>query len=392
MAAETAKKFEALERQAHTLMSVFTGAGYEAVAPAIIQPADIFLDVIGEDLRARTYVFTDPDGAELCLRPDLTVPTCLLHLSRHGQADVKARYCYNGPAFRFQPRGITAQHPNEFRQAGIELFAEPDREQAETEVVALILEALRKAGLEQFRVRIGDLGLFHALLDALELPERGRQRLRAQFWRPEAFHAELKRLASPQTARIGALPPDIIGQLAGKSSDAVAGFVAQHLETGGIELIGTRTIDEIAEGLLAAVADTKAEPIGKSTADLIDGYLHVTGPAHSVVGRIESLAKQHRVNVGGALEHYSRRLDLFAASGIDVERLEFSAEFGRNFEYYTGLVFEVVTPELGSLSPIAGGGRYDNLLAAVGARAQVPAVGSAIHTERLLAAVDRGAP
>jgi ATP phosphoribosyltransferase regulatory subunit len=98
------------------------------------------------------------------------------------------------------------------------------------------------------------------------------------------------------------------------------------------------------------------------------------------------------VNVGGALEHYSRRLDLFAASGIDVERLEFSAEFGRNFEYYTGLVFEVVTPELGSLSPIAGGGRYDNLLAAVGARAQVPAVGSAIHTERLLAAVDRGAP
>ena len=57
--------------------------GYERVAPAIIQPAGVFLDVVGESLRARTYVFTDPDGEELCLRPDLTVPTCRLYLDRH---------------------------------------------------------------------------------------------------------------------------------------------------------------------------------------------------------------------------------------------------------------------------------------------------------------------
>ena len=35
---------------------------------------DESLDAIGEALRARTYVFIDPDGDELCLRPDLTVP------------------------------------------------------------------------------------------------------------------------------------------------------------------------------------------------------------------------------------------------------------------------------------------------------------------------------
>ena len=63
----------------------------------------------------------------------------------------------------------------------------------------------------------------------------------------------------------------------------------------------------------------------------------------------------------------------------------FSAEFGRNLEYYTGFVFEIVVPELGPKSPVAGGGRYDSLLADVGAPAPVPAVGSSIHTERLLA-------
>ena len=64
-----------------------------------------------------------------------------------------------------------------------------------------------------------------------------------------------------------------------------------------------------------------------------------------------------------------------------------SAEFGRNVDYYTGFVFDVVTSNLGEDSPVAGGGRYDNLMRSVGATVNVPAVGAMIHTERLLAAV-----
>src|SRR6185369_17111403 len=191
MAAVSTRSLEELEAQARVLLSVFTNADYETVAPAIIQPADVFLDVVGEALRARTYVFTDPDGEELCLRPDLTVPTCLLHLARHASGSVPARYCYSGPAFRYQPGGATSAHPSEFRQAGIESFAAADREQDDAAVLALIVEALREAGLGGFQLRFGDLGLFSALLDALEMPRRWRRRLRHHFWRPEAFRAEL---------------------------------------------------------------------------------------------------------------------------------------------------------------------------------------------------------
>jgi ATP phosphoribosyltransferase regulatory subunit len=53
-------------------------------------------------------------------------------------------------------------------------------------------------------------------------------------------------------------------------------------------------------------------------------------------------------------------------------------------------VFEVMAPSLGPASPVAGGGRYDALLKAVGAPGDVPAVGGAIHTERLLTAVRGG--
>src|SRR6185295_9216829 len=104
MAAESARSFEALEAQATTLLDSFRRAGYEQVAPSILQPADIFLDQIGEEIRSRTYVFTDLAGDELCLRPDLTVPVSRLYLERHPDAKAEARYCYNGPAFRFQPQ------------------------------------------------------------------------------------------------------------------------------------------------------------------------------------------------------------------------------------------------------------------------------------------------
>ncbi|HSM19944.1 MAG TPA: ATP phosphoribosyltransferase regulatory subunit, partial [Hyphomicrobiales bacterium] len=162
MTAESAKAFEALEGQARALLDLFARAGYEPVAPAIIQPAGVFLDQIGEQVRGRTYVFTDLAGEELCLRPDLTVPVSRLYLERHPQADEQARYSYNGPAFRFQPLGPSATHPREFRQAGIECFGVPDKENADIEMIRLAVEAVKSAGLRDFSLRFGDIALFYA--------------------------------------------------------------------------------------------------------------------------------------------------------------------------------------------------------------------------------------
>ena len=194
--AATTADIDALDALAQRLMAAFARAGYERIAPAVIQPADLFLDVVGESLRARTYVFVDPDGAELCLRPDLTVPTCRLHLERHPAADVPARYCYSGSAFRYQPADADRAHPREFRQAGIKSFAASDRERDDADVLVLTVAALREAGLREVRLHLGDLGLFAALINALPMPERWRSRLRHQLSRPDAFRAELARLAT----------------------------------------------------------------------------------------------------------------------------------------------------------------------------------------------------
>jgi ATP phosphoribosyltransferase regulatory subunit len=392
MAAEAAQKFEALEDQAQRLLATFRRAGYEQVAPSIIQPAGLFLDVVGEALRARTYVFTDPDGEELCLRPDLTVPTCRLHLARHPGGAVPARYCYSGPAFRYQTGSADSAHPREFRQAGIESFAAADREQDDAAVLALIVEALRETGLAQFQLRIGDLGLFTALLEALPMPRRWRRLLRHYFWRPEAFHAELARLTSAAALKQLGVPRELVERLDPEKSEEAQNLVADYFDQSGLELVGTRTLPEITERVLAEVADAREMPLAPATAALIESYVAIKAPAHDAGRKIEALQRANRIDLAPALDAFRRRLDLLEAGGVATSGATFSAEFGRDLEYYTGFVFEISVPKLGPKSPIAGGGRYDSLLADVGASAAVPAVGSSIHTERLLAVLSGAAP
>ena len=75
---------------------------------------------------------------------------------------------------------------------------------ADAEILGLTVAAMAAAGLERYRVRIGDLGLVRALLHSLDMPERWRRRLMHQFWRPRAFrslldqdqHATLRRAAT----------------------------------------------------------------------------------------------------------------------------------------------------------------------------------------------------
>lgn len=387
MVAETAKKFEALEAQAAKIMSVFIKAGHEAVAPAIIQPASVFLDVIGETLRARTYVFIDPDGEELCLRPDLTVPTCRLHMERHLEAKTRAKYCYNGSAFRFQPAGAPVAHPREFRQAGIESFGGTERAKAEAQTVVTILDGLKAAGLKDFKLHIGDLGLFRALLEAADMPLRWRRRLMHQFWRPDAFRTELKRLTTLAFDVPRDVPKELLAKLDPERPDDAEKQVAAYLDTRGVELFGTRSLSEITESLLSIVADSKTQPLSADTASLLESYIRVVAPARAAGARLRDLLRGGNIDISEAFDAYQKRLQLLADAGVDVAHADFEAEFGRTLEYYTGFVFEVVVPSLGRQSPVAGGGRYDTLMRQCGSPEDVPAVGGAIHTERLLAAL-----
>ncbi|MHA1165977.1 MAG: ATP phosphoribosyltransferase regulatory subunit [Alphaproteobacteria bacterium] len=390
MVAETSLSYEALQAQTNAITELFKTRGYELVAPAYLQPADLFLDRMGESIRGRTYVFTDLDGEELCLRPDVTLPACRLYLERHPNADVEARICYNGPAFRYQPGGDSAR-PREFRQAGIEHIGGKDIQGSEAEVTALIAEAVRTAGLDGFKLRIGDLGLFEALVQALDVPERWRLRLRHFFWRPAVFRDLLKQLATSPAGPLGEAEAGLIAALDPEDAEAAESLVAMHLDKAGIPLDGNRSLSEITERLLGRAADLETSLLSEGTVSLIEDYLAISGQPLASLGRIADLTGAAGLDLGPALQAAHTRFDRFKEFDLDPGNAAFDAEFGRDLEYYTGHVFQIEIPGKDRSGQIAGGGRYDDLLKSLGAPKEIPAVGSAIHTERLLAAVRGGA-
>jgi ATP phosphoribosyltransferase regulatory subunit len=384
---EPPNAIEALEAQGQRIMETFLEAGYEYVAPPIMQPADVYLDVVGEVLRSRTFVFTDPDGIELCLRPDLTVPACRLFLARYPKAKATARFAYRGPVFRYQPGREDPARPREFRQAGLESFGAADKAEADVEVVRLTLEALHGAGLKSFRLRFGDLGIFRALLSGLSMPDRWRARLLHAFWQPEEFKRLLKKLATDPARAPKSLPRSLIGRIDPSRPREAEDIVAAHLAAEGIPHIGSRSIAEIAEHVVHIAEDARAEPLAAATADAIEDYLAVAGPTPSAGAKIRRVAKRAGLDLEQPAAAFEHRLALLAKAGVAVKSSQFSAGFGWNFEYYTGLVFQAVVEGLGKGGEIAGGGRYDGLLRAAGSPRDVPAVGAAIHTERLLTIV-----
>src|SRR6476469_8500926 len=114
---------------AEALLSSFAQAGYAQAEPPILQPAEPFLDLSGEDIRKSLYLTTDASGDELCLRPDLTIPVARDYLASR-QAGQPAGFCYLGPVFRYR-----SGCASEFLQAGIESLGRADRAAAAGEML-----------------------------------------------------------------------------------------------------------------------------------------------------------------------------------------------------------------------------------------------------------------
>ncbi len=262
----------ALDAQAGAILKVFADAGYARHEPSVLQPADIFLDRSGEEIRRRTFELTDPSGRELCLRPDLTIPTCKWQIESGGP--YPARLCYHGLAFRHQPSG--PHRPTQFYQAGIELLGAEDRAGADIEAMRLTVEAVRAAGLDRLDMKIGDLGLFSALIDGLDVPAQWRGRLKRHFWRAGYFEALLQRMTSGAANDSQRLLAHLGGLAPGEARVAVEGL----LDMVGEAPLGARTREEIVERLIEQAADAAALRLDPAVARVITTeMLSVSGPA-----------------------------------------------------------------------------------------------------------------
>src|SRR5438445_4056469 len=273
------------------LVASFERAGYRRVAPPILQPAGPFLDLSGEDIRKRMYLTADADGRELCLRPDLTIPVSRDYLASPAAGSSQG-FCYLGPVYR--DRGVL---PAEIVQAGIESFGRPDKAAADAEMLALGLDATAHYGMTKPEIRMGDVGLFAALVAALDLAPAWKRRLVKDFNRKTSLAHDLDVLS------LGAVEkrPEYQGVLAAlESSDpkAAHALVTDLLSIAGISTVGGRTVGEIAERLLEQAAIGAATALPPETRTLIEKFLGVAGDPDEAAAELRSLASGAGVGLG----------------------------------------------------------------------------------------------
>ena len=360
---------------ADTLLLSFTEAGYVRAEPPVLQPAEPFLDLSGEDIRKSLYLTTDARGEELCLRPDLTIPVARDYLAsdRSGEA---AGFCYLGPVFRFR-----GQQPSEFLQAGVESFGRQDRAAADAEMLALALQAASAFGVTEVDIRTGDVALFTALIDALDLYPVWKRRLLKDFNRKVSLEQDLERLTLASGGNRNEYE-GVLAALAGSDRKAALALVTDLMTIAGATNVGGRSIAEIADRFLEQ-STLKGGALPRDALDLIKRFLAIAGNPDDAAAQLRDLARGAGLNIAAAIDQFESRIGFMAARGINTALMRFSTSFGRGLDYYTGFEFELHVRGNGA-EPLVAGGRYDGLMTQLGAAKPIPAVGFSVWIEALM--------
>ena len=359
---------------ADALLLSFAQTGYQRAEPAIIQPAEPFLDLSGEDIRKSLYLTSDATGEELCLRPDLTIPVARDYLAspRAGQP---AGFSYLGPVFRYR-----WGQPSEFLQAGVESFGRQDRAAADAEMLALALEATSAFGVTDVEIRTGDVALFNALIDALQLYPVWRRRLIKDFNRKISLTDDIEQLTLKTTPSRNEYE-GVLAALAGSDRKAALALVTDLMSIAGTSNVGGRTVAEIADRFLEQ-STLKAGALPRDASTIIKRFLAIAGDPDDAVAQLRALAADARLDIGSAIDQLESRVGFMAARGVDVKKTRFSTAFGRGLDYYTGFEFEVHAKGNGA-EPLVAGGRYDGLMTQLGSATPIPAVGFSVWVEAL---------
>jgi ATP phosphoribosyltransferase regulatory subunit len=361
------------------LIASFERAGYLRISPPIVQPAGPFLDLSGEDIRRRMYLTGDAQGHELCLRPDLTIPVSREYLASSSVGRPQG-FCYLGPVFR-QPRA-EGDGASEFWQAGIESFGRTDTAAADAEMVALGLEAAAHFGINAPDIALGDVGLFSALIAALDLAPAWKRRLIKDFNHKSTLAQDLDLLAI-SGAHAAPEYQGVLNALAGSDPEAAHALVTDLLSIAGITAVGGRSVGEIADRFLEQAALGAKPSLPREVRGLIERFLAINGDPDEAAAELRAFAEDTNIALDAALDLFENRTGFMAARGLAIDRIRFSTSFGRGVDYYTGVVFELHDPRGRIAGQLVAGGRYDGLLARLGSAARIPAVGFAVWIERL---------
>jgi ATP phosphoribosyltransferase regulatory subunit len=230
---EQAKALESLRRR---ILDMYSSWGYEQVMPPFIEYLESLLTGTGHDLDLQTFKLTDQlSGRMMGVRADMTPQVARIDAHRL-KRDVPTRLCYMGTVLNTRPDGFAGSRSP--MQIGAELYGHSGLD-SDLEVISMMIETLKLAGITQFHIDVGHVDIFGKLTEQAGLTED--QEL--------AYFDMLQRKAVPEiTAFVGSLEIDASYQ------DALRGLASLNGDMSAIDRARnlldsidgmTETLDEV---------------------------------------------------------------------------------------------------------------------------------------------------
>ena len=336
------------------IIKTFKSNGFVLSEPDVLLDSEYIIQRSGENFKRSMLTFENEYGKEMCLRPDLTVASCIKFLERKS----KSKIYYSGQAYRRTDKKGSGLIND---QLGIEILGSKNQLQDDFIVIKTILNSAKKIKSKKIKIKVGDIGLFKRLINSLDMPERWKLRLIRHFWRPKYFEELLKRLE--KNSDIDSITFD---------ADKKRFFEMKKMKQTNV--IAGRSISEILKRFDKKIKDPRSFNEGKKIVKIIRSFLKISCQLSKLDSKLLDFAKKNNLKKNIFKEFKSiqnlKKLN---------QEVKFITNFGRDIEYYTGVVFEIFS----LTKEIARGGRYDDLLKSLGAKKNIPAVGAAINLNNI---------
>ena len=336
------------------IIKTFKTNGFVLSEPDVLLESEYIIQRSGENFKRLMITFENEDGKTMCLRPDLTVASCIKYLEKKSNSKIY----YSGQAYRrTNKKGSDLVND----QLGIEILGSKNQLQDDYEVIKTILNSAEKIKSKKIKIKVGDISLFKRLINSLDMPERWKLRLIRHFWRPKYFEELLKRLE--KNSDIDSVTFDIdkkkFYKMKKKQQDKV---------------IAGRDISEILKRFNKKIKDPRVFSEGKEIVKIIRSFLKINCKLSELDEKLLNFLNKNSLKKN-IFKEFNSVQNLKKLK----QEVNFITNFGRDIEYYTGIVFEIFSDD----KEIARGGRYDDLLKSLGAKKKIPAVGAAINLNNI---------
>lgn len=384
------------------LTSCFESFGYEPIDVPLIEYSDLFLRKSGEEIISRLYDFTFRNR-RLCLRPEMTASVMRAYVDNLLGTQMPVRLYFSGAVFRYE-KPQRARY-RQFTQTGVELIG-ANGPMSDAEMLHMACKGLDQLGLKKYRCIIGHIGILAEFLEGLGLEDRLRRLFltNMELLRKDGKQAVIDRLdeVSPDSSSIErvfrgsddrlvkgeGLEAKRLAELFRNLHAVDARVVLMELLTSlNITLDGSREPGEIADRLLSKILrDDQTHKIGQAM-QFMSELSQMIGDPLPVLTETEKLLSTYDFGqrplrqlreLIGTLEHYD----------FDWSKAQLDLGLSRGLQYYTGMLFEIHHDTFEGDVQLCGGGRYDDIVFALGGKRETPAAGFSYGIERIRLALE----